>query len=81
MILHKKEEWKNILDVLTKCQKMEDFETDDIEKSQKISELYDTPTLYTNTHTPTIINSSKKQKHIFTAATTTLEAISAVLRY
>ncbi|KFM62608.1 hypothetical protein X975_07470, partial [Stegodyphus mimosarum] len=57
----------------------EDFKTDDIEKSQ-ISELHNTPTLYSNTHTSTTTNSTKKHEHIFTAATRTLEAIFAVLK-
>ncbi|KFM57671.1 hypothetical protein X975_15628, partial [Stegodyphus mimosarum] len=78
MILHKK---RGMEDYRCSYEMPEDkdFKTDDIEKSQ-ISELHNTPTLYSNTHTSTTTNSTKKHEHIFTATTRTLEAIFAVLK-
>ncbi|KFM64231.1 hypothetical protein X975_07620, partial [Stegodyphus mimosarum] len=56
MILHKK---RGMEDYRCSYEMPEDkdFKTDDIEKSQ-ISELHNTPTLYSNTHTSTTTNST-----------------------
>ncbi|KFM73763.1 hypothetical protein X975_07894, partial [Stegodyphus mimosarum] len=59
-----------------------DFEVQATEESQEIIELHNPPLSHSKRCTPGTTNLNKKHKHelVFTAATTTLESISAILK-